>query len=160
MRTYPCLKLGKHLNEPYRTIWEIGNATGLRITDILTLQVKHLQIEKPTIREQKTGKSKRIRIPTRTRRRLLSQTRGKKPDDYIFSSKSKTGHLTRQAAFKAFKKAAAEAAASVNVGTHTMRKNYALKQYNKGGLHFVQSKLNHSNLSESALYLLLGKDKE
>lgn len=159
MRTEPFSRLGKFLNEPYKSIWEIGNATGLRVTDILKLQVKSLEIEKPTIKEQKTGKSKRIRLPSKTRRRLQQQTRGRKGDSYIFASESKTGHLTRQAVFKAYKKAAAEAGAHNNVGTHTMRKNYALKQYKRGGLQYVKNKLNHDNLAESALYLL-GKDEQ
>lgn len=156
MRTEPYADLEKYLKEPYKTIWEIGNANGLRITDILTLRVKHLQIEKPTIKEQKTGKSKRIRIPSKTRRKLLEQTAGQAPEDFVFKSESKTGHITRQAAFKAFKKAADKAEAKANIGTHTMRKNYALRQFNKGGLKYVQNKLNHSNIAESMIYLLGG----
>lgn len=158
MRTEPFKKLDKYLDEPYKSIWEIGNATGLRITDILSLKVKHLKIEKPTIREQKTGKSKRIRLPKKTREKLLKETTGKKEEQYIFESKSKTGHLTRQAVFKAYKKASKNAKTKKNIATHTMRKNYALKQYNKGGLKYVQRKLNHDNISETALYLL-GKDE-
>jgi len=159
MRTDPFENLGKYLDEPYSSIWEIGNATGLRITDILNLKVKHLKIEKPTIKEKKTGKSKRIRLPAKTRRRLLGWTKRKKDNSYIFATDSKTGHLTRQAVFKAYKKAAQYAGAKGNVATHTMRKNYALKQYKHGGLQYVKNKLNHDNVAETALYLL-GKDKE
>lgn len=160
MRTEPYKNLEKYLTEPYKTIWEIGNATGLRISDILTLKVKHLKIEKPTIKERKTGKSKRIRIPTKTRKRLIAWTKKQPENNYIFSSDSTTGHLTRQAVFKAFKKASKQAGTKNNVGTHTMRKNYALRQYNKGGIKYVQTKLNHDNIAESALYLLKGKDEE
>ena len=36
-----------------------------------------------------------------------------------------------------------------------MRKNYALKQYQKEhNLKYVQTKLNHDNMAETALYLL------
>lgn len=161
MRTEPYTQLGKYLDEPYNLIWEIGNATGIRITDIITLKVRQLKIEKPTIREKKTGKSKRIRIPSKTRRRLLELTRGEKPEDFIFQGKNgKTGHLTRQAVFKAYKKAAIRAGTERNIGTHTMRKNYALKQFHRGGLVYVKNKLNHDNLSETALYLLGERSEE
>lgn len=159
MRTEPYIGLEKYLDEPYRSIWEIGNATGLRITDIITLKVKSLKVEKPTIREQKTGKSKRVRFPAKTRRKLLAMTAGQGENAYIFEGKGKTGHLTRQAVFKAYKHAAHDAHAHCNIGTHTMRKNYALKNYKRGGLKYVQNKLNHDHIADTALYLL-GKDKK
>ena len=159
MRTEPFIGLSNYLSEPYRSIWEIGNATGLRITDIITLKVKSLDVEKPTIREQKTGKRKRIRIPARTRRKLQRLTAGAGGEDYIFAGTGQTGHITRQAVFKAYKKAAERANAHCNVGTHTMRKNYALRNYKRGGLTYVQNKLNHDHIADTALYLL-GKDRQ
>ena len=159
MRTEPFIGLSNYLGEPYRSIWEIGNATGLRITDIITLKVKTLDVEKPTIKEQKTGKRKRIRIPARTRRKLQRLTAGAGGEDYIFAGTGQTGHITRQAVFKAYKKAAERANANCNVGTHTMRKNYALRNYKRGGLKYVQNKLNHDHIADTALYLL-GKDRK
>lgn len=158
MRVEPCTEIQNYLDAPYDMIWAIGNATGLRITDILQLRVKHLKPEKPTIHEQKTGKSKRIRIPAKTRKQLLIMTAGKNDDDFIFGSTSKTGHLTRQAVHKAYKRAAKMAHTKKNVGTHSMRKNYALRLYRHGDLTYVQHKLNHDNAAETALYLL-GKDR-
>lgn len=150
MRVYPYNKLDKELQSPYSEIWEIGCSTGLRVSDIISLKVGQIRKEKPTIREQKTGKAKRIYIPKRTRDKLIKRVSHKEDNDYVFSSQSKSGHLTRQAVFKAFKKAGA----GVNVGTHTMRKNYALKMAHKGkGLQYVQKKLNHQNLGETLLYL-------
>ena len=60
----------KYLSPKMAAIYDIGTATGLRISDILQLRVHVLNIQKPTIREQKTGKSKRIYIPTDTRKYL------------------------------------------------------------------------------------------
>lgn len=153
MRVFSNNELGKFLKSPYKEIWEIGNATGLRITDILNLKYKQLLTEKPTIKEQKTGKSKRIYIPKKTRTKLLKNMRNK--EEYIFKSElSKTGHITRQAVFKAFKKAGEKAKTEYNIGTHTMRKNYALKMKKNHNLKYVQNKLNHDNLTETLLYLM------
>lgn len=159
MRTEPCKGLEHFLKFPYLQIWEIGNSSGLRISDIITLKVEQLYVEKPTIKEQKTGKSKRIYIPKKTRLALLAHCKECGRDEYVFKSKSKTGHITRQAVFKAFKKAGQQANVKNNVGTHTMRKNYALKQFSKEhDLKFVQDKLNHAHLSDTVLYLLNGKE--
>lgn len=152
MRVYPYKLSDNALKTPYKEIWEIGCSTGLRVSDIISLTVGQIRTEKPTIREQKTGKSKRIYIPKKTREKLIEKTRHKKDDEFVFSSNSKSGHITRQAVFKAFKKASANI--NINVGTHTMRKNYAIKMACKGkGLQYVQKKLNHNNIAETLLYL-------
>ena len=159
MRTQPFNELDKFLKSPYLEIWQIGCATGLRISDIITLKVSQIKTEKPTIHEQKTGKSKRIYIPRKVRAELLKKCADKSDDDFVFSSKSSSGHLTRQAVFKAFKKASKTAQTKKNIGTHSMRKNYALKQYQKEhNLKYVQTKLNHDNMAETALYLLDEKE--
>lgn len=160
MRVEPCSNLDKYLKTPYKEIWLIGNATGLRISDIVKLRYKDLKKEKPTITETKTGKSKRIYIPKKARVKLLSLQKELPDESFVFNSDGKTGHITRQAVHKAFKKAGEKANANKNIGTHTMRKNYALKQYNKGkGLKYVQGKLNHEQLAETMLYLI-GEEKK
>lgn len=158
MKVYSNFELGKNLKSPYKEIWEIGNATGLRISDIIKLKVKILSKGKPTITEQKTGKKKRIYIPKKTKEALIKMTEGKAPEDYIFSSSSESGHLTRQAVFKAFKKAGKNV--KYNIGTHTMRQNYAMRMKEKNkGLKYVQGKLNHASLGETLLYLQKGAEE-
>lgn len=155
MRTEHFKGLDKYLNSPHLEIWEIGNATGLRVSDILELKYKHLKVEKPTIKEQKTGKSKRIYIPKKTRTKLLKKQGNKSDERYVFEGSGSCGHITRQAVFKAFKKAADTAKARPNIGTHTMRKNFAKKQFDKKrNFTYVQNKLNHAKLSDSLLYLM------
>lgn len=118
-------------------------------------EIQRPKKEKPTITETKTGKSKRIYIPKKARIKLLSLQKNQSDESYVFSSTGKTGHITRQAVHKAFKKAAKKAHENKNIGTHTMRKNYALRQYNRGkGLKYVQKKLNHEQLAETMLYLI------
>lgn len=155
MRTTHNLKFSDKLKEPHRTIYEVGTANGLRVSDVISLKKNCLKVGKPTIREQKTGKSKRLYLPVKTRKKL-EQLAKQSPNDYIFFSKSsKTGHISRQAVFKAFKKAAKESGIEVNIATHTMRKNYAYKYFGKcKNLQKLQKKLNHSNASETALYLI------
>ena len=143
----------KRLNYNYKLIYQVGAATGLRVTDIVSLEKNILEKKEPTIKEQKTGKSKRIYIPAKLKKELIEYSSYNKK--YIFESKSSSGHITRQAVHKHFKKIAAEIRADENIGTHSMRKRYALKLYEKGkSLKYIQNKLNHKNLGDSLLYLI------
>lgn len=142
------------LNYNYKLIYKVGCTTGLRISDIIKLEKSALKIERPTIKEQKTGKSKRIYIPRKLRKEL--QEYCKNNAKYVFESQiSKTGHITRQAVFKHFKRIADELGIPQNIGTHTMRKNYAKKLLLKHKSYkYIKNKLNHDNLQDTLLYLI------
>lgn len=152
--THTEVDLTAYLKEPHKTIYALGVANGLRISDIVSLKKAALKVEKPTIHEQKTGKSKRLYIPVKVRKKLV-EFANKSKNEYIFYSDSKSGHISRQAVFKAIKKASQKADIKGNIGTHTMRKNYAYKIYKRrNNLQMVQSRLNHERLQDSLLYLL------
>lgn len=146
-------KFERYLNYEYKLIYQLGCSTGLRISDIVAMTKDKLEIERPTIKEQKTQKSKRIYIPKKLREELIEFSA--KHDKYIFESKSKTGHITRQAVHKYFKRVAERLDIPKNIGTHSMRKTYARKLILKHkNYKYVQSKLNHETLSETLLYVL------
>lgn len=143
----------------YRLIYDIGCATGLRVSDIIRLKKDILSIKEPTIIEQKTGKSKRIYIPKKLREELEEYSKHNK--QFIFESRSKNGHISRQAVFKHFKRIAKIIEAKENIGTHTMRKNYACKLLKKGKEYkYIKNKLNHERLSDTLLYLIDGLENE
>ena len=144
----------KRLNYNFRLIYQVGCATGLRVTDILKLEKAILEKKEPTIREQKTGKSKRIYIPKKLRNELIEFS--KNNERYIFESKaSKTGHITRQAVWKHYKKVAEDMNIKINIGTHTMRKNKVYQLMEKGkNMKYIKNELNHSNLSDTLLYMM------
>lgn len=142
------------LNYEYRLIYRLGCSTGLRISDIVQMKKNRLDLKEPTIKEQKTGKSKRIYIPKKLRDELKRYSKANK--EYIFESvTSASGHITRQAVWKQFKKCAKIAGIEENIGTHTMRKNHAQKLLKKGkGYKYIKNKLNHSSLADTLLYLI------
>lgn len=149
----------RDLPKKHRLIFDIGIATGLRVSDIISLRREVLEIEKPTIKEIKTGKSKRIYIPRKLRRELIKYCESDKGKEFIFfSDKSKSGHISRQAVFKVFKRVAKIYdidSGPWNVGTHSMRISYACKLMEKGkSLKYIKSKLNHSKEADTLLYIL------
>lgn len=142
-------------------IYIIGAHNGLRVSDVIALRVKHLKIQKPTIREKKTGKPKRIYIPEKARRALINRAKQRKDsdNDYIFQSpRDKKRHISRQAVWKAFEKAeniAARNGEKINVGTHSMRKAYAQKLLRKGKSYDdIRKKLNHAQYGDTLRYLI------
>ena len=151
---YIVSEFRKKLNEKHKLIFDVGCKTGLRISDIIRLEKKHLLVEKPTIKEMKTGKSKRLYFPKKIREQLTIFA-NKSNNNFIFDSKSKSGHISRQAVFKAFKRASAELGLNANIGTHSMRKTYACTLFEKGkNYKYIKTKLNHSHASDTLVYLL------
>ena len=154
-------KLRANLNEMKQLIFDFGMASGLRISDIISITRDMLDIEKPTIREKKTGKPRRIYIPKKIRKELIKYHEAYGFNNYIFSSESKSGHVSRQAVFKAFKKAAERAGIKgMNIAPHSMRKSYACKLFDKGkDLDYIQDKLNHSHEGDTVIYVKGSLDK-
>ena len=143
------------LNKKHRLIFDIGEATGLRISDIISLEKKDLEKEKPTIKEKKTGKSKRIYIPKETHSELEKLSKLSKNNYVFYSPTSKSGHITRQAVWKAFKRASAKCKTSRNIAPHSTRKDYACKLLKKGkSFSYIQGKLNHANVNDTLRYLI------
>lgn len=152
----------RRLNYKHELICRVGLSTGLRVSDILRLTIGQVKIEKPTIKEMKTGKSKRIYIPKKLRQELISYHAHNSHNDYIFYSESSSGHLSRQAVWKAFKRASKSLHLKENIAPHSTRKSYACKLLKKGKNYtYIKDKLNHNNITDTLLYVLdLLSDKE
>lgn len=142
------------LNEKLKTIYLVGTATGLRVSDIVTLKKNILSIKEPTIKEQKTGKSKRIYIPVKIRKRLYNIAANSHNEYIFFSASSQSGHISRQYVWKTFKKVAKKLDIKINMGTQSMRKKYAKRLYDKHNLNYVKNKLNHDSVITSLIYCM------
>ena len=155
LNTEIVAKFLRRLNYNHELICRIGLSTGLRISDILRLTIDQINIEKPTIKEMKTGKSKRIYIPKKLREELKVYHAHNSHNEYIFYSKSKSGHISRQAVWKAFKRASKSLNLKENIAPHSTRKSYACKLLKKGkNYKYIKTKLNHTNMTDTLLYLL------
>lgn len=127
--------------------------TGLRVSDVLALTSAQLRRgQRFTVSESKTGKGKRIRIGNKLYFRLLAQC-GK---NYVFEhSKDPKKHRTRQAVWADVKRASKALRLPYNVAPHSARKSYACGEYERThDLQAVKSKLNHTNIETTVLYLL------
>lgn len=152
-------KFKKYLSVKNRLIYEIGVSSGLRISDVVKLQKKQIiNTNRPTITQQKTKKKKRIYIGEKTYKNLLSFIASDLSDnEFVFHAATESEkHISRQAVWKAFKRAAKKAGVIYPVGTHCMRKKYSAKKYSMSGgdISEVQHHLQHFKSSDTLAYII------
>lgn len=140
------------LTPPNRLACETSACTGLRISDVLNLRSERL-CERFTVREMKTGKTKRVRLPRGLLDRLIAQS-GK-----IFVFEGRENYRkprTRQAVFKDLKRAAKLFRLhGCHISPHSARKIYAVGEYKRtGSLQRVRELLNHTDEAVTMLYAM------
>lgn len=139
----------------------LGMNTGLRISDILKLQVKHVRGSHIEIKENKKKKNNRTKINRDLRRALKPYIEGKEDDEYLFVSKKKKKigstsiyqPIKRETAY-AILKDAANYVGLENIGTHTLRKTFGFMLYQKTkDINIVMDFLNHDSEAYTKRYI-------
>lgn len=141
------------LSPENRLACEISLATGLRINDVLALKPSQVRKQRFTLREEKTGKTRFIRLP----KELVNRALACSGQHYIFEGRlNGRQHRTRQAVFKDLKKACRNFGIKENLTPHSLRKIYAVNEYqaNGGNLKKVQKLLNHDSEAVTMLYAM------
>lgn len=145
------------LMPPNRLALEVSLATGLRISDVLSL--KTAELKSPMIvRELKTGKRRRITL----KRGLLDSLVAQSGKVWVFEGRTNyRKHRTRQAVYKDLVRAARlfRLPVSVQLSPHSMRKVYAVGKFGRsdGDIAKVQKALNHASPAITALYVMSGE---
>lgn len=133
-----------------RLICQLALHTGLRIGDVVSLRADQLR-PRVTVREAKTDKSKRISIPAK----LLDRIKDQAGTTWAFPGRDPEKHKTRQAVWADIKRAQKAMRLPANIGPHTLRKVYAVDQFQRtGDLHKVAKALNHSDDAVAMLYAM------
>ena len=149
------------LSPENRLACEISLATGLRINDVLALTPTKVKKQRFTIREEKTGKTRAVRLPTDLCNRAI-QCAGQ---HYVFEGRlNGRKHRTRQAVYKDLKKACKNFGIKPNIAPHSLRKIYAVDEFERtgGNLKKVKKLLNHTSEAVTMLYAManiIGKRK-
>lgn len=137
---------------PNRLAIEVSLATGLRIDDVLHLRPAQIEKEKTTVTEMKTGKKRRIRLPSALRDELLKQS-GRY---WVFPGRVDVKKpRTRQAVYKDIRRAKEAFRVRENLTPHSARKYFAVQEYKRSGsISHVKELLNHSNEAVTMVYAL------
>ena len=134
-----------------RLVCRLMLATGLRVTDALSIPAYRFR-QRMTIYERKTGKPRRVYVPSALYQDLLMHRGGY----WLFPSpRDPKKHRTRQAVWADLKRAAKACRMSEVVAPHSMRKVYAVDLMRKyGDIAKVQQALAHDRIEVTMLYAL------
>ena len=141
-------------------IWAFGVNTGLRISDILGLDVEQVRNKEIIeIKEKKTGKSKQITLNSKLQR-LISRYLVERDKNFcitggepLFLGK-KHHRLDRSQVYRFINDACKRLNININVGCHSMRKVFGwffYKKYNDIAL--LQKIFNHSSPAVTLRYI-------
>lgn len=135
-----------------RLACEISLFTGLRIGDVLSLKTEKVRKQRFTIHEEKTGKTRNIRLPQELFERAMSCA----GEFYVFEHRlNGRKHRTRQAVYKDLRRVASVFGIKQHLSPHSLRKIWAVEEYAKcGDLARVKKMLNHSSEAVTMLYAM------
>ena len=141
-------------------LFTIGTNCGLRISDILNLDVRDVQNKDYiSITEKKTGKYKRFPINSKLKPMIDEFTKGKRSDEALFVSIFKN-RLDRFGAYYIIKTACQAVGIQEKIGTHTMRKTFGYHHYKKfKDVAMLQKIFNHSNPNITLRYIGIEQDQ-
>lgn len=139
-------------------IMQVVLKTGLRISDVLTLKREQIK-PRLTVRESKTGKSRRVWLGDSLAQDILAQA----GETWAFPGAVRRPnqpetHRSRQAVWRDLRRAAAACRIDATLSPHSGRKVWAVDQYNRtGSVEQVQQMMQHDHLSTTLLYVMADK---
>jgi integrase/recombinase XerD len=143
-----------------RTMLEVLYATGLRVTELVSLTRDNLQLNVGYLRVIGKGNKERI-VPIGSHaikwlQLYLSNRKDTNP--YIFQGKEK-GHLTRAAFWLIIKSCAKKAGIIKSISPHTLRHSFATHLLERGAdLRIIQEMLGHASIVTTEVYTHVATD--
>ena len=143
-------------------LFVMGINSGLRISDLLNLQVEDVRDkERITLREKKTGKTKDFPLSDSSRKILDDYLRTKNlTTGPLFPSRKGAAAISRVQAYLIINEAAKAVGIKYSVGTHTLRKTFGYWAYQQGiDVTRIQQLLNHSSPGITLRYIGITKEE-
>lgn len=150
-----------------RAMLELMYASGLRVSEVIGLEVADVDFEEGILRTRGKGNKERIvpvgrqallsiRIYLRSGRRALTKDR---PQRYLFVN-FRGGQLTRQGLYKIVRKYADSAGFADRMSPHTLRHTFATHLLSGGcDLRSVQEMLGHADVATTQTYTHLSTER-
>lgn len=150
-----------------RTMLEVLYATGLRVSELITLRISQINLNQGVLRIVGKGDRERL-IPLGDEaqtwiREFIKGARMEilldRQTEYLFPTR-RGERMTRQAFWHIIKRYAAKAEISKKLSPHTLRHAFATHLLNNGAdLRVVQLLLGHSDLSTTQIYTHVARER-
>ncbi|MEA2065131.1 MAG: site-specific tyrosine recombinase/integron integrase [Patescibacteria group bacterium] len=141
-------------NVKHRLMVSLGYAAGLRVSEVINLKIKDINLEELTI-HIKNAKGKKDRTTVfseKLKNNVLNLIAGKSNNDLVFES-NRGGKLTTTTLQKVFEKAIKSAKIEKNATFHSLRHSFATHLLENGvDVRYVQELLGHSNIRTTQIY--------
>jgi len=152
-------KIFKSKNQRDYIMFLIGIGVGLRISDILQLKKEDILGTHIIIKEKKTRKAKRIRIPPSIRKELIEYAKTLKDGQYVIPSRQGGNRpIDRSTAYRILREAA-DSIGLKEIGTHTLRKTFGYHFYQQTkDIALLQDLFNHTSPDITMRYIGINQD--
>lgn len=155
---------GKNLRD--YALFTLGVNSGLRISDLLKLQIDEVRDAKGKIKdrleihEQKTGKLKEFPLSSSVKKSLEEYLSATQPGEWLFPSRKGGEPIDRRQAWRILSEAATAVGIPDRIGTHTLRKTFGYWAFKNGtDITRIQKLLNHSSPGITLAYIGITKDE-
>ena len=154
-------KIKEILSENQRDflIFTVGTNCGLRISDILSLNVKDVKDKSYIdITEKKTKKTKKIPVNETLKSLIEDFIKNRNENEPLFLSYL-NNRMERTQCYRIINKACKKAGVNYKIGTHTLRKTFGYHHYKKfKDVAILQKIFNHSAPGITLRYLGIDQD--
>ena len=147
-------------SERNRMIFIFGINTGLRVSDILALNVSDVKDRTYVeIIEQKTSKFKKFPLNDKIKLLIAPFVADRDETEPLFCSRKKN-RLDRSQVYRFMNAVCNQVCTEVNIGTHTMRKTFGYHHYKQfGDVVLLQNIFNHSSPQITLRYIGISQDE-
>ncbi len=149
-----------------RLVWVFGINTGLRVSDILALNIEDVENKSYLeVIEKKTNKYKRFPLNGKLKLLIKEYLKERKKqyaltnDEPLFLGK-KHLRLNRSQVYRFLNDTCRKLNIGINIGTHTMRKTFGYHHYKKfNDVALLQKILNHSSPAITLRYIGISQEE-
>lgn len=141
-------------NSKHRLLITLAYAGGLRVSEVINLRVKDIDLNQLIIyiRHGKGDKDRITTFPEKLVSQVLNFTNFKNKDDYIFASE-RGGKLSIRTAQKVFENALKKSGIKKDATFHSLRHSFATHLLENGvDVRYVQELLGHQNIRTTQIY--------
>ncbi len=142
------------VNSKHKMMISLAYASGLRVSEVINLKIKDINIGELTIHlKGAKGNKDRITIfPEKLVDNITRLSNKKSGNDYLFESE-RGGKLTERTAQKVFENALRKSGIKKDASFHSLRHSFATHLLENGvDVRFVQELLGHANIRTTQIY--------